>query len=560
MLIKVRNFRGVKSADIELSRVTLIGGSNAAGKSSIAQAIGAALTGDAVPLAGLRKTDAGMLVHAGTGKGGVQVETDPDNWISVSYPSAKVKSEGMPPYASRYAVGLARLEELTPKEMSPVLIEYLKATPSREDVAAAMVKIGFSDEPTGDESPNTVERLWQNIGKLGWDGALAQAKEVGARLKEKWHAATGEHYGSAKAESWMPAKWASDLETASEDGLENALTEAREFHEAAVAATAISEDERQRLTDAAAQIPALEEEIAQGKAAVSAAAEELEAAHKKNRELPRPSAEERTTPCPHCAEPIVVRGSTLAKPTPVDAEENKARAAAIEAAQKVIDAAIAKHSAARHALANSEAALAGGVMARNKLRDMPAPVDNGDDVEAARTRVRDAEDRLKAFRAKHAADGAHRDITLNAQIQAMLATDGLRLRKLRDAVAAFNVELAALAKAAGWGAVEIGDDLLVSYDGKPLILLSDSEKFRCRAILQRALAIRDGSAAIVIDAADILDREGRNGLMSLVMGSGLPAIVLMTLPGREALPDLGDAGASYWLEGSTAERCHEEAA
>ena len=41
MRAKIANFRGIKSADLDLSRVALVCSLNAAGKSSIAQAVAA---------------------------------------------------------------------------------------------------------------------------------------------------------------------------------------------------------------------------------------------------------------------------------------------------------------------------------------------------------------------------------------------------------------------------------------------------------------------------------------------------------------------------------------
>ncbi len=82
-------------------------------------------------------------------------------------------------------------------------------------------------------------------------------------------------------------------------------------------------------------------------------------------------------------------------------------------------------------------------------------------------------------------------------------------------------------------------------------LLSESEQFRVRVTLQVAIAKMDDSAAMVIDRADILDRQGRNGMMKLLLRTGIPTLVCMTIldPEKDPPPDLAakGKGQTYWL-------------
>ena len=90
-----------------------------------------------------------------------------------------------------------------------------------------------------------------------------------------------------------------------------------------------------------------------------------------------------------------------------------------------------------------------------------------------------------------------------------------------------------------------------TYGGTIYLLLSESAKFRVRVVLQIAMAMMDRSQVLVIDAADILDKGGRNGLFKAVKTAGLPVMISMTFDGQELMPDLGKAGIgrSYWIEG-----------
>jgi hypothetical protein len=69
------------------------------------------------------------------------------------------------------------------------------------------------------------------------------------------------------------------------------------------------------------------------------------------------------------------------------------------------------------------------------------------------------------------------------------------------------------------------------------------------------MALMDRSQALIIDAADILDKDRRNGLFKAVKTAGLPTLIAMTIDSKELVPNLGKAGfgASYWIEDAKAE-------
>ncbi|KKK62946.1 hypothetical protein LCGC14_2999260, partial [marine sediment metagenome] len=143
----------------------------------------------------------------------------------------------------------------------------------------------------------------------------------------------------------------------------------------------------------------------------------------------------------------------------------------------------------------------------------------------------------------------------NQALVAILAPDGLRRIKLRNAVKQFNEKLAELASAASWGAVEITADLAVTYSGMGWRLCSKSGRYRGRAMFQLACASIDGSDLVILDGADILDTVGRRGLFRLLREFNKPALVCMTIAERDDVPSLAakNYGQSYWLENSTVE-------
>ena len=70
------------------------------------------------------------------------------------------------------------------------------------------------------------------------------------------------------------------------------------------------------------------------------------------------------------------------------------------------------------------------------------------------------------------------------------------------------------------------------------------------------MAVRDDSSAVIIDEADMLDNDGRNGLFAALGASELRALVCMTFNRRDQVPNLGAAGMgqAYWIKGGIAEK------
>lgn len=544
MRARVTNFRGIKRAELDLGALTLISGPNASGKTSIALALSAAASGQPIPVKGMRKADAGMLVHSGAGKGSVELETD-DGRVSVGYPRATVESEGKPIAATPFALGLQDLTALEPKEAAATLLKYLQAMPTRAELETALAPAKLT--------PEQLDSLWLNTQDLGWDGAHDAAKQRGATLKGQWQNATGgEMYGTAKAERWLPAGWETGLEGASEESLRAALTQAHEFRDAAVAASAVTAERRDRLAAEAADLEGHTTARDRAQEAVTAADLELATARKILAGLPMPASQAKPLTCPHCKQGVILAAGVLEKPAAFDAAAEQARGDARSAqmgkcveAQKVLEGARAELTRAGDSVRRS-------TDAGKQLQGMPE-VDpaTASQLEQAREHVRRDETKLEAFKRKRSADTIHAQILQQIEIVKTLAADGLRLRKLRAAVTSFNDTLAALSAAARWGRVELANDLSVVYDGKPLLLLSASECFRVTATIRLAMAAIDSSALCVIDAADILDRAGRNGLIRLATSQSVPVVICMTSQ-LDQIPKTSARCRVYWLEAGTA--------
>lgn len=374
-------------------------------------------------------------------------------------------------------------------------------------------------------------------------------------------------------------------------GLQGDLAQARQGLEEAVANQAVDESEIQRLQGIASSIEKLPDWTADLEAAQAAhqqAVDELNA-------MPPADKPASTQACPHCEKPLIVVGNTIqAPPKQLSKKEYEKRSRDIESANAMVQAAklhvqdieakiadqrqqiqnaeqakkklaeitakpqITKEAieAARTRVASLEASIAQQERIR-KVRKAQAdleeltskPTTPATVIEAARERVRIAEERLSMFKAKSQADRIHASIERNQKVIDVLAPDGLRKNKLLRVLEAFNNSLRELCDPAGFKAVSVDEDMDVRYGGRHYALLSASEQYRVRAILQLAIAQRDGSQLVIFDGADILDGRGRNGLLSLLHSLTFHAIVAMTINDRKDVPNLNTAemGRSYFV-------------
>lgn len=540
MQITVKNYRGIESAELEAAPIALVVGNNGAGKSSIAQAVAAVLTRTPTP-PGMLKKDAGQLLRDGQARGYCTVGE-----AKISWPGGTVNADTGAPQATTVAAGTGSPLEMKPAETAAYLSGLLNAEPTLNDLTFALTNMPDS----------LIEQVWNEISAHGWDAAHKRAKESGARLKGQWEQITGEVYGSKKAAEWRPACFA-DAAPNAED-LQAAVTAARHAVETTVARVAVSDDRIAQLQQTAAagqqagaRIGALETQLADMAGQIDAARQVLNT-------LPDEQGVDAVAVCPCCNEKLVVMSRTVLHRAAEQADpaENERRSAArqqqiavvngLETQRRDIESELWQ---ARQAVQNADSAAA----ELAALQSQPEGA-SADQIEAAREALADAEYRLMAFNGMQEAARKVKQLAQNVLIVSTLAADGLRQQVLSRVLECVNDELAAMAEKSGWGAVTITDEMAVQYRGRDYRLLSASEQFRCRVTLQLYIAQRDGSGAVVIDAADILDRGGRNGLFKLLKGYPLPALVCMTLNAPEDAPNLKKAGLgrTYWIAEHTA--------
>jgi|HubBroStandDraft_3_1064219.scaffolds.fasta_scaffold00005_9 hypothetical protein len=549
--IRVRDVRGCERADIVCDPLALVAGRNAAGKSSIVQAVGAALTGRALMIENVGKGSAGVLVRTGASGAFVEIKFDDESGTArVEWPACQATAEGDPPHASIWAAGLDSVALLAPRERAQILAGYLHADPTREDLAAALADVGLGEE-------RVIKIIWDLVEAQGWDGAHEKRRETGAELKGAWRHVTGANWGARVAQTWRPGGWSQDLEEAAENDLLAAVAAAKGAHEAAIGAAAVSGAQREGLEHEADTIEERKDRLADAEIEETRLETDLEKLRGTRAALP-PGGADAEMPCPHCGGLVVLRQIDLATRRLEAAEtvapnELKQRRLAIADTDGAIGRVSGQLAEQRRAVERARDAMQLAADARHRLSQIPADAPQVD-VAGAEAKVRDAEARVQAWRAKRQADDLRDRVNGNDLVLKILAADGLRAQKLGRVLEVFNRTLEPLSDAAEWAAVTVDPAMLLAYGGRPYALLSTSEQYRVRAVLQCAMAQLDDSDMIVLDAADVLDGATRSGLFGMMEESGLAGLVCMTLTRREQVPDLAAAelGQSYWIEGGLA--------
>lgn len=621
MEITVKNFRGCAEAHLTLEPVALVCGANGAGKSSIAQAVAAAVTRNPAPLTGMKKSDAGQLLREGEKRGRCTIEGGRGS-VTANWPGGKITDEAGPK-ASEIAAGLTSIVDMKPKDAAAFLIQLMGALPNRDDLAAALPGI----------DPDMLAAIWARIEAEGWDGAHKRAVERGQQYKGMWEQITGEKWGAKKGEDWRPPGLAEgevsedavaelrrqleeaiaanaaedaamrelqakadrvpELEQRLDDLPDDDLDDLRARLEHAIANRAGDAGERERLQEQVGRLDQLRADRAEAEAALAKASKALEDIEAELRTAPRPVDVKDPVRCPHCdgAIEVISRTEVRVLTQDVDEDANRGRAETIAKLTESHAAANQQFEEAQQQFYSLRAEVARAELAAERLASLPSGTVTEDEIAALRQRVRDAEtahalareldearaaaealasrpavptqEDIQALRDEiietelAAADArryrqaaeTHAKILDNQKLIDELAPTGLRQRKLEARLAELNAELADVCGDAGWPIVYLSDDLSVIVGGRPYALLSESEKFRARVALQVVIAKRDGSDVVVIDAADILDRNGRNGLFTMLPQIDLPALVCMTMNGRDDVPDLARVGMgrSYWI-------------
>lgn len=554
--ITVTNFRALKSAVIKLAKIVLIAADNEGGKTSFVQACRAVLTSQTMPIDGLIKKHASLLVHSGTTGCEISCASD-EGETKITFPEMVKSVSGKPLEISEYASGAKSILDTETKFRSNIISDMLKCSPTKTELMKALGANDILDSVVAD-------KIWQTVEAQGWDAALGLAKETGSKNKTLWESVTMENYGAKKASEWMPKEWAPDLSRAKREDLEGVLKQEQEWLEVAISDNAVNDSENTRLKIDAAKYPLINDKISKLEAILGNETQLKAEVVKILAGLPlakQPDIEN----CPHCKQPLAIINGKISPVKVLTDAELKRRAENIKDAEeqiRILSAGLTTKNNEMIALrAQKNVALDADKKLKVLANQKPQNGNKKNKVEDCRTKVQAAADRLNAFDRRTSAVKYAALIETNQKIIEILSPAGLRLSILKNKLSEFNVLMKSLCDSAGWAVVELKDDMSITYRGTPFMLISTAAQFKTRCVLQVASAKIDGSPLVLIDAADVLaSQENRNGLFKFLLTAEINAIVTMAFGGTKRIPNLNTVdGRSYWINDGTMEELNEPA-
>ena len=526
--LEITNFQGLRHAALDVSaRVLLVAGHNGAGKSSLLDAIAMAFSGQ--PRRVSLKKEMDKLVTEGAKKGEVRVEwydVDEVQVCGLALPSGKGSPLVDSPFLP-YVLDASRFASLDAKERRRVLFDLSGASASPAEVAKRL------------EAKGQDLKLFEKVKPLlrsGFPAAVEQAKAYASEARGTWKAITGENYGSEKAVDWAPELVATvvtdDQVAEARDALqllESDLSEAQQSLGASKQARQAADGRAQRIAKLR-ELVDLEprrrnklttDEQNQDEWSEKVMAAELASAG---------SVSHQPLTCPHCQGAVDLQAGNLVVHQPpekiADAEAAKrlpeyrnylaSAQRAVENSQRDLNECVAaaeqiKALEAESADAPSAEAIANGEQAINELRQTR---------DTSRAKLVALQEALEAAAQREAsitkAKAAHDEVVAWTGMADALSPTGIPAEILADAIGPMNDTLKRLSGIAGWSPVQISADIDVTFGGRLYGLLSESERWRCDAVLALAIATISGLRMVLLDRFDVLDLPSRGHAIALI--------------------------------------------
>jgi hypothetical protein len=580
--ITVSNFLRVKQADIHFERpVVLLAGPNGNGKSSMAEAVRMAFT--ETPTRVSKKNEYDLLVHDGEKVGSVLINHTQGE---TSFVVPKGKGEGQSAHgAMPFCLDSNLFARLGSQERREFLLKLMGVKMSPKFIVDALIARGLKMEKAEQVIP---------LLAAGVSSAQSEAASKARDAKTVWKTATGETWGSEKAEGWkadLPdfdqAKI--DVLTQNIEELQAQIDEANQQLGAVKSPGENIEQLKAQLTEArnvGTQYARIQEKlnvdlrqweewdqkVAQAKAAATGRPEGL--IHDLAKGLAWAHSMLNDTVPPEHEEACIAAERALGQYEElhgvIGEHGNPALAAKLPEYQKAFDLIDRSVTNGRRDLAAADAAAI-------RATELEARIEKAKDSEAQNQQLAALQTKLAGLRAEmktkeaardqevqkmRAADQAslrteqatkaHEDVKAWNEISEALKPSGIPSDLIQSALEPFNRMLSEFSEIAGWPTARIYDDLGIGFGAHEYALCGESHQWRADTLITCAIAAISGIKFVVLDRFDCLDLPGRADALALiddlVANADLEcALVLATLKSKPTgLPDHVQA---EWIEG-----------
>ena len=544
--LRVRNFLGVVKADIPLTGITLVGGENGSGKSSLLEAASCAATQTPHARGMATMKASAALLREGADAGSVTLEY-PGGAVRVIYPGCEIDQSGKPPqFGTGLGIGAVRYMGLKDDARLREVTERFQASPTNEDFASFLA----AKEVPADK----IASLWERIDMSGWDAVHKEAVEHGTKLKGRWEQISGRRWGVSIARTWMPAPLL-EGENYDVEAEEAAWAEAKADLNDRTANAALDDARRAGLQAEAATLDDLKQQMVVKQSEIAALSEQAERLLEKRAVHADVGEGPNYIPCPACGVALKYNGSNPKAPkleaitkhaTPSEVREAQAALRSIDEDRKRISASL---QAVTQEQARIGARITKAELAQQDLAAAAEGTVTKEEIDAARDAALLAERKVNALKKLGEARKVVAGWEAHQHVIQALAPDGVRQQALSRRLSEINAELGRLSALARFGDVALTMDFSATYNGRPYALLAESEKWRVDLTLTLLFGQKEGAPFVLIDRMDVLHQASRPGVLLALKQLQLPALIACTAKDRAALPDLERAkiGHVRWL-------------
>lgn len=558
--INISNFLGAKSVAIHAQQnVQLFCGPNAAGKSSIRDAVSLALTADLGRVS--LKKEAGQLVSEGAKAATCEVITsDGDAYTVVISDSGKITDSrsktGTDPVLP-YVLDAQRFTSLSTNDRRTFLMGLMNVQTDPATIKARLL------ERKHDQAK--VERITPML-RAGFDAAHKDAKAKATEARGAWRAITGENYGSEKAKTWraeVPKVNAAKIKELQTE-LQHIDVATSSWQQQIGALNA----EQKRRQELAAKLPALREHAGRiDRIEKKLATDEADLADwaRKVSDAEGSTKSQDALECPCCKAMLVrvvdalVEAGPLAKGTQEDVDQLPTYRHSRDLLSKAVANDKRDLEAAKKAQTDIEA-IEPELAQEFDSATLDAARQQIDSLQAKRQEINkeldtqqslklqaEAADRKTKEAAAHAEDVAQWDELADA-----LAPDGLPAEILAQTLSPINERLAQSAADTNWPVAVISADMAITGAGRDYHLLSESERWRIDAMVAEAIAYLSGMRLLVLDRFDVLEPAARGVLLGWLdvladLGELDTALVFGTLKAAPDANNLPPSVEAHWV-------------
>lgn len=559
MRLRVRNFLGIKEADLDLDAIVLIGGPNAAGKSSIIEAIACAASMSPEARGFNTKKAAAALLHEGAKAGSVSLRYEGGS-ITVAYPGGDVEQQGRPTQlGSRLALGATKFMDLSAAKRTAEIAARMGTDPSEQDVWE-----WFHARQTGVTVPDgKIKDMIGRIGDSGWDAVHTAFREEGTLAKGRWQQVTGQRWGTKVGDEWCPEMLFADEEyiLAEEQAELEVIRQKQEQMRAAGAGSQALAAQRQEI---AARLPSLRAQLE------SAEAEEKDYQAKSEANVILRAKHIDTADahgalqCPHCKKSLRLVPSPKDKRGALEALP-ALKGDDITASRKIVESVDEDQGVVLEELRRLGLLIAGlraDVAAAERAAEAPVPSKGiANDADAVLARLVDDErlqrEKIQAVNALGQARLIQSEIKVLGELIEAASADGVRLKALDTKLATINETLEQISAAAEFKPVAlVADGMKATYAGRAFELLSESEQWRVNLVIAVMLYETERCRVpLLIDRLDVLHPANRVGPLKMLKQRRISAVITQTTKDAQTMPNLPKArfGSVYWLSGGVLE-------